>query len=96
MTLRYVVGTTNYGVLYLVDSDSKLIEYTESDFAGSVDDKKITSGYVFRFGSGVVAWDSKKQPIVTLSYAEEEYVVATTIACHTVWMRRIVTELLHE
>jgi hypothetical protein len=49
--LRYVVGTTNYGVMYTSDSNFKLIGYNDSDFAGSVDDKKSTSGYVFSFGS---------------------------------------------
>lgn len=54
--LRYVVGTTNYGVMYTSDSYFKLIGYTDSDFAGCVDDGKSTSGYVFSFGSRAVAW----------------------------------------
>jgi hypothetical protein len=90
MILIYVVGTTNYGVLYTSDSDFKLIGYTDNDFVVSVDDRKSTLGYVFSFGSRVVAWASKKHPIVTLSSVEDEYVEATTTACQTVWMRRIV------
>jgi len=61
-----------------------------------VDDKKIRSGYVFRFGSTVVAWDSERHPIVTLSSIEEEYVPATITICQTMWMRRIMTNLLRE
>lgn len=94
--LWYVVGTTNYGVLYTSYLDFKLIGYIDSDFAGCVDDKKNTSGYVFNFELGAVAWVSKKQSIVTLSSDEEEYVAATTVACQTMWMRRIMFELLHE
>ena len=33
---------------------------------------------------------------MTLSYAEEEYVAATSVACQTVWMRRTLSELQHE
>jgi hypothetical protein len=33
---------------------------------------------------------------VTLSFAQAEYVGATIVACETVWMRRILIELLHE
>ena len=62
----------------------KLFGYTESNNGGSIDDKKRTYGYTFHFGTGVVSWDSKKQPIVTLSSAESEYVAATSVACQVV------------
>ena len=78
--LRYIAGTTNFGIQYTPNSNFKLIGYTDSDFAGSIDDRKSTSSYVFSFGSGSVAWESKKQPIVTLSRAEAEYVAATYCA----------------
>jgi len=55
MILIYVVGTTNYDVLYISNSDFKLIGYTNSDFVGCVDDRKSTSGYVFNFESRAVA-----------------------------------------
>ena len=48
--LRYVNGTKDYGVLYFATDDFKLIGYTNSDWARSVDDRKSTSGYVFLFG----------------------------------------------
>ena len=73
-----------------------MIGYTDNDFAGSIDDRKCTSGYVFSFGLRSVAWDSKKHPIVALSSAEAEYVTATTATCQTMWMRRTLYELLHE
>lgn len=93
--LRYIAGTTNFGILYTSVSDFKLTGYSNSDFASSADDRKSPSGYVFSFGSGSVAWASKKQPIVTLSSAEVEYVAVTAAACQTIWMRRILNELLH-
>ena len=64
--------------------------------AGSVDDQKITSGYVFHMGSGAISWASKKQPIVALSTTEAEYVAATAAACQAVWMRKMLRSLCQE
>ena len=45
--LRYVKGTKGFEILYTASENSELVGYTDSDWAGSVDDRKSTSGYVF-------------------------------------------------
>ncbi|KAK2993907.1 hypothetical protein RJ640_012781 [Escallonia rubra] len=42
--LKYVKGTQSYGIFYTRDEDHNLIGYTNSDWAGSSDDRKSTSG----------------------------------------------------
>lgn len=79
--LKYVSGTRNYEIIYSKTSDFKSIGYIDSDCAGSVDDRKNTSGFFFHFGTSVVSWASKKQPIVTLSLAKVEYVATTSASC---------------
>eukprot|EP00253_Pinus_taeda_P025882 PITA_25882 len=94
--LRYVKGTKRFGILYTTSECSNLILYTGSDWAGSVDDWKNTSGYVFHMGSGAISWASKKHPIVVLSTVEAEYVVATTTTCQSILMRRMLRSLCQE
>ena len=75
---------------------SDLVGYIDSDWVGSVDDRKSTSGYVFHMGSGAISCASKKQPIVALSAAEAEYVAATAATCQAIWMRRMLRSLCQE
>nr|ABA99612.1 retrotransposon protein, putative, unclassified [Oryza sativa Japonica Group] len=49
--LRYIKGTADYGIWYKPVKESKLIGYTDSDWAGCLDDMKSTSSYAFSLGS---------------------------------------------
>ena len=82
--MRYLKGTLEFGIWYQREGKSELLGYTDSDYAGDVDDSRSTSGYVFLMSGGVVAWSSRKQPIVTLSTTEVECVAATTCACQAI------------
>lgn len=91
--LRYLQGTRDFGLVYKKSEKSNLLGYTDSDYAGDRDDRKSTSGYAFMFGSGAISWSAKKQPIVTLSTTEAEFVAATACSCQAIWLRRILEEL---
>ncbi|CAJ2639996.1 unnamed protein product [Trifolium pratense] len=91
--LRYIKGTTNLGLYYSISDDYKLVGYSDSDWGGDVDDRKSTSGFVFYIGNTAFTWMSKKQPIVTLSTCEAEYVAATSCVCHAIWLRNLLKEL---
>ncbi|XP_022869102.1 uncharacterized protein LOC111388579 [Olea europaea var. sylvestris] len=75
--VRYLQGTKKIGIKYVKENESKLIGYSDSDWGGSLDDRKSTSGYLFCLGTNVVSWSSKKQKIVALSSAEAENIAAT-------------------
>jgi len=75
--------------MYASTEKKDLIGYTDNDFESSLDDRKSTSCFVFHIGSGVISLAYKKQPIVTLSSIEAEYVAATSAACQAVSLRRV-------
>ncbi|GKA52266.1 retrovirus-related pol polyprotein from transposon TNT 1-94 [Tanacetum coccineum] len=66
--LRYLAGTKDFGIWFQRTKDFKLKGYINSDWVGSVEDRKSTSGSCFILGEAVVSWSSKKQATVALSH----------------------------
>lgn len=91
--LRYVKGTVDYEIKYAISDQFQLVGYSDSDWAGSVDDMKSTTGFCFSLGSGVINWCSKKQEIIAQSTAEAEFIAATAAANQAIWLRKILQDL---
>ena len=71
--LGYLRGSSK---LCLTFGDSKPIleGYVDADWAGDLDGRKSTSGYLFTFAGGVVSWQTRLQKCVALSTTEAEYI----------------------
>ena len=91
--VRYVKGTLSYGIKYSHLQNLMLHGYSNSDWAGSMDDMKSISGYCFSFGSGMFSWCSKKQDNVAQSTTEAKYAVATAAVNQAIWIRKILAHL---
>ncbi|KAL5844965.1 hypothetical protein ACOSQ4_010923 [Xanthoceras sorbifolium] len=91
--LRYLRGTLDFGLFYKKGGNSKLVAYTDSDYAGDLEDRKSTTGYVFLLSSAAVSWLSKKQPVVSLSTTEAEFIDVASCACQAVWLKRVLDML---
>eukprot|EP00253_Pinus_taeda_P005968 PITA_05968 len=65
--LRYLIGTSQYGLWYRQTDGVKLQDFTDVDWVGSPSDWKSTSGGIFNLGSAVVSWYKRKQGAVALS-----------------------------
>jgi hypothetical protein len=84
--LRYLRGTSNYCITYNSGSDL-VCGYVDSDFAGDLDKRRSTSGYVFTLAGGAISWMSKLQNIVSLSTTEAEYVVVSHACKEAIWLK---------
>ena len=91
--LRYLKVKIDFGLLYSSSNNYKLIGYSDSNWARDMNDRKSTTGFVFFIGDTAFTWMSKKQPIVTLSTCEAEYIAATSCVCHATWLRNLLKEL---
>ena len=90
---KYIQVTQNYGLWYPRDIDLTLHAYTDADWAGSMYDRKSTSGGGFFMGSRLVSWFSKKQSSIALSTAEAEYVVVASCCTKLLWMMKTLQDI---
>jgi hypothetical protein len=92
--LRFVAGTCDVGLFYpkKKGDSAEITRYTDSDLAGDLDSRKITSRVLFFLGSPICL-QSAKQRVVALSSCEAEYISAATGACQAVWVAKLLSEL---
>ncbi|KAL4340454.1 hypothetical protein GQ457_08G012720 [Hibiscus cannabinus] len=85
--LRYLKGTKEYMLTYKRSDHLEVVGYSDSDFAGCVDSRKSTSGYIFMFASGAISWRSVKQTLTATSTMEAEFVSCFEATSHGVWLK---------
>jgi hypothetical protein len=54
----------------------ELTAYCDADYAGNIDSRRSTTGYVFIMHGEAVSWSSKLQPTVAASTVEAEFMGA--------------------
>mgnify|MGYP000385546506 FL=1 len=102
--LRYLQYTKDMGLTYkrFQSSNSSqlngwlqtpLVGWTDSDWGGDLDTSRSTSGMVFTFAGGAIAWRTKRQASVALSSTEAEYIAAALTAKEGLWIKTIIEEL---
>jgi transposase InsO family protein len=97
--LRYLLGTIDTalvfrGALPHTGLSSHLVHgYTDSDWAGELDKRRSTAGYVFLMAGAAISWSSKLQSTPALSSTEAEYVAASRAAQEAIWLRALLDEL---
>ncbi|KAL4384756.1 hypothetical protein GQ457_15G014670 [Hibiscus cannabinus] len=91
---RYLKGTVGHGIVFgSQQHDPLVVGYVDSDYAGDLDDRRSTTGYVFTLGGGPICWKSTVQPIVALSTTEAEYMAVAEAAKEALWLIGLVKEL---
>jgi hypothetical protein len=96
--LEYVKNTHHYGLRYTrptgeIQLEGLLHGYSDADWAGQVEDRRSTSGYVFKLAGGPISWQSKTQKSVALSTAEAEYMALSDAAKEAMHLRALLTVL---
>ncbi|XP_057740381.1 uncharacterized mitochondrial protein AtMg00810-like [Arachis stenosperma] len=75
--IRYVLGTTDYGLWFPKTDFFQLVGFCDANFAGVRIDRRSTSGMCCFVGKSLIVWSSKKQATVALSTIKAEYIAAS-------------------
>jgi hypothetical protein len=90
--LRYLSGTASYGIIF-GGTRSGLEAYTDADYAGDIDTRRSTTGYVFILNGGAISWSSRLQQTVAASTTEAEYMAAASATKEGLWLRKLLSEM---
>ena len=89
--MRYHKCTAGLGLYCGRDHDYILYGYTDSDWEGTVADRKSTSGGFYCLGSSMISCFSKKQSWVSLKIEEVEYIASCSASCEAIWIQKLMS-----
>ncbi|CAJ2672360.1 unnamed protein product [Trifolium pratense] len=91
--LRYLKANPGKGLYFKKTSERNVSIFTDADWAGSITDRRSTSGYCAYVWGNLVTWRSKKQGVVARSSAEAEFRAMAQGICEGLWIHRVLEEL---
>ncbi|CAJ2645380.1 unnamed protein product [Trifolium pratense] len=91
--LRYLKANPGKGLFFKKTSERNVFIFTDADWAGSVTDRRSTSGYCTYVWGNLVTWRSKKQGVVARSSVEAEFRAMAQGICEGLWIHRVLEEL---
>jgi hypothetical protein len=91
--LRYLKGTRELKLHLGGTSEIELKVWSDADWAGDLDKRRSTTGYLVFLGDGPISWKSRLQPTVAASTTEAEYMAAFEACSEVMYLRPLLSEL---
>ncbi|WJZ97087.1 hypothetical protein VitviT2T_015721 [Vitis vinifera] len=92
-SLMYAQVCTRPDITFVVGMLGRYQSNPNSDFAGCVDSRKSTSGYIFILASGAISWRSIKQTMTATSTMEAEFISCFEATSQGVWFKSFISGL---
>jgi hypothetical protein len=93
----YLRGTVSYGLCYQgrlgFDRVLDIHGFMDAYWAGDMDRRRSTSGYVFNLFGGAISWMRKRHDVVALSTIDVEYMATTHASKEAIWLHRLCSSI---
>jgi hypothetical protein len=90
----YLKYTPNLGLHFRRNcADQELHAYVDADWAGCLDTRRSTTGYVVKLAGSPVSWSSRRQRTVAMSTCEAEYVAGYKATQEIIWIQNMINDL---
>jgi len=91
--IQYLKPSPRNGLLFKKGKNLSMKIFTDANYAGSIVDRRSTTGYCMFLGGNLVTWRTKKQNVVAKSSAETQFRVMAQGVCELLWMKIILDDL---
>lgn len=91
--MKYLKGTVDYGLHFKKQKTLSLCGYSDADFAGDIETRKSTTGFIVIWSGCVVSWCSQRQSTVATSTTYSEYIAAFQTVKEIVWLLKLIGEI---
>ena len=91
-TIKVLEESLGNGLFFKKNGQRGVEVYTNVDWANSVTDRRLISGYCMFIWGNLVTWRSKKQSVVAKSSVEEEFGVMAHRVCEVLLLKHVLKE----
>jgi hypothetical protein len=91
--MRYIKNTMSVGLTFMRSNSTLVIAFSDADWAGCVDDRRLIGGFAVFFRPNLISWSAKKEATVSRSSIEAEYKSVADTTSEVIWTQSILKEL---
>ena len=91
--MQYLQRTKDYMLTYHKSSHLEIMGYSDSNFAGCLDNRRSTLGYIFMLTGEAISWKSVKQTLIVSSTMKAKFIACYEPSNHGIWLWNFITQL---
>jgi hypothetical protein len=91
--LAYLNQKRFHGLRFTPLTENTITAFVDASYAEELETRKSTTGKIVFWGTNVISFKSKTQPIVTTSSFQAELVAIASVVSDILWLRHVLDEL---